>query len=74
MGILGGFTMIIDNVYVFTPDKAFVKGGIILDGDKIRQVYEEKDAPQLNGGCSGRKRLLRHSGTDRSAFSWMQGS
>ncbi len=34
--------MIIDNVYVFTPDKAFVKGGIILDGDKIRQVYEEK--------------------------------
>ena len=41
--------MIIDNVYVFTPDKAFVKGGIILDGDKIRQVYEEKDAPQLNG-------------------------
>lgn len=41
--------MIIDNVYVFTPDKAFVKGGIILDGDKIRQVYEEKDAQQLNG-------------------------
>lgn len=41
--------MIIDNVYVFTPDKAFVKGGIILDGDKIRQVYEEKDAPQLRG-------------------------
>ena len=41
--------MIIDNVYVFTPDKAFVKGGIILDGDKILQVYEEKDAPQLNG-------------------------
>ena len=41
--------MIIDNVYVFTSDKAFVKGGIILDGDKIRQVYEEKDAPQLNG-------------------------
>lgn len=41
--------MIIDNVYVFTPDKAFVKGGIILDGDKIRQVYEEKDALQLSG-------------------------
>ena len=41
--------MIIDNVYVFTPDKAFVKGGIILDGDKIRQVYEEKDVPQLSG-------------------------
>ena len=41
--------MIIDNVYVFRSDKAFVKGGIILDGDKIRQVYEEKDAPQLNG-------------------------
>ena len=42
--------MIIDNVYVFTPDKAFVKGRIILDGDKIRQVYEEKDAPQLKRG------------------------
>lgn len=41
--------MIIDNVYVFTPDKAFVKGGIILDGDKILQVYEEKDVPQLSG-------------------------
>ena len=41
--------MIIDNGYVFTPDKTFVKGGIILDGDKIRQVYEEKDAPQLSG-------------------------
>ena len=48
--------MIIDNVYVFTPDKAFVKGGIILDGDKIRQVYEEKDAPQLNGDVLDGKR------------------
>lgn len=41
--------MIIDNVYVFTPDKTFVKGGIILEGDKIQKIYEEKDAPQLNG-------------------------
>ena len=41
--------MIIDNVYVYTANKIFVKGGIILDGDKIRQVYEEKDAPQLSG-------------------------
>lgn len=41
--------MIIDNVYVFTPDKTFVKGGIILEGDKIQEIYEEKDAPQLNG-------------------------
>lgn len=49
MGILGGFTMIIDNVYVFTPDKAFVKGGIILDGDKIRQVYEERMRRSLAG-------------------------
>lgn len=41
--------MIIDNVYVFTPDKTFVKGGIILEGDKIQKIYEEKDTPQLNG-------------------------
>lgn len=64
--------MIIDNVYVFTPDKAFVKGGIILDGDKIRQVMKKRMRRSLTG-MSGRKRLLRHSGTDRSAFSWMQG-
>lgn len=41
--------MIIDNVYVYTANKIFVKGGIVLDGDKIAQVYEEEDAPQLIG-------------------------
>ena len=48
--------MIIDNVYVFTPDKAFVKGGIILDGDKIRQVYEEKDAREMISATETRLR------------------
>lgn len=41
--------MIIDNVYVYRSDQTFVKGGIILDGDKISQVYGEMDAPQLTG-------------------------
>lgn len=41
--------MIIDNVYVFTADKTFVKGGIVLDEDKIARVYEEADTPQLTG-------------------------
>ena len=40
--------MIIDNVYVYTPNKTFVKGGIILVGNCIQSVYEEKDTPQLN--------------------------
>ena len=39
--------MIIDNVYVYTANKIFVKGGIVLDGDKIMRVYEEEDAPKL---------------------------
>lgn len=41
--------MIIDNVYVYTANKIFVKGGIVLDGDKIMRVYEEEDAPKLTG-------------------------
>ena len=41
--------MIIDNVYVYTADKIFVKGGIVLVGDKIMRVYEEEDAPKLTG-------------------------
>ena len=40
--------MIIDNVYVYTPNKTFVKGGIVLVGNFIHSVYEEKDTPQLN--------------------------
>ena len=41
--------MIIDNVYVYTANKIFVKGGIVLVGDKIMRVYEEEDAPKLTG-------------------------
>ena len=40
--------MIIDNVYVYTPNKTVVKGGIVLVGNCIQSVYEEKDTPQLN--------------------------
>ena len=39
--------MIIDNVYVFTPEKTFVKGGIILKGDKIEKIYREQDMPKF---------------------------
>lgn len=39
--------MIIDNVRVFTREKKFVKGGILLDGDAIKRVYAEEEAPEL---------------------------
>ena len=39
--------MIIDNVKVYTEEKTFVKGGIMLDGDKIRRVYAEEEKPQF---------------------------
>ena len=39
--------MIIDNVKVYTEEKTFVKGGIMLDGDKIRGVYAEEEKPQF---------------------------
>ena len=41
--------MIIDNVQVYTPDKTFVKGGIVLEGKTIQRIYTEKDAPDLQG-------------------------
>lgn len=28
--------MIIDNVYVYTPDKTFVKGGMVVEGAYIQ--------------------------------------
>lgn len=39
--------MIIDNVRVYTEEKTFVEGGIILDGDKIQRVYVEAEKPQF---------------------------
>ena len=39
--------MIIDNVKVYTEEKTFVNGGIILDGDKIQSVYMEEEKPQF---------------------------
>ena len=41
--------MIIDNVIVYTPDKKFMKGGIVLEGKTIRSIYTEKDTPDLRG-------------------------
>lgn len=39
--------MIIDNVKVYTEEKTFVKGGIVLDGDKIKSVYTEAEKPDF---------------------------
>ena len=41
--------MIIDNVKVYTPDKKFMEGGIVLEGKTIRSIYTEKDTPDLRG-------------------------
>lgn len=41
--------MIIDNVKVYTLEKQFVKGGIILEGKKIKKIYTEKNTPDLRG-------------------------
>mgnify|MGYP000733124700 CR=1 FL=1 len=49
--------MIIDNVRVYTEEKTFVRGGIILDGDKIRRVYAEEEKPQF-----GEKEVLDGEG------------
>lgn len=49
--------MIIDNVKVYTEEKTFVKGGIMLDGDKIQRVYAEEEKPQF-----GEKEVLDGEG------------
>ena len=49
--------MIIDNVKVYTEEKTFVKGGIMLDGDKIQRVYVEEEKPQF-----GEKEVLDGEG------------
>ena len=35
--------MIIDNVLVYTEDKEFVKGGIVLENDTIKSVYKDSE-------------------------------
>ena len=37
--------MIIDNVKVYTPEKTFVNGGIILDNDRIIDIYTAENKP-----------------------------
>ena len=49
--------MIIDNVKVYTEEKTFVKGGIMLDGDKIQRVYAEEEKTQF-----GEKEVLDGEG------------
>ena len=33
--------MVIDNVLVYTENKEFVKGGIVLENDTIKSVYKD---------------------------------
>ena len=40
--------MIIDNVKVYTEEKTFAKGGIVLEGDRIQSVYVENEKPQFH--------------------------
>lgn len=40
--------MIIDNVKVYTEEKTFAKGGIVLEGDRIQSVYVETEKPQFH--------------------------
>ena len=61
--------MIIDNVYVYTPDKTFIKGGIVVDGVYIQDVYTEKNVPKSDDERIDGK--LCNPGTDRSSFSWV---
>lgn len=51
--------MIIDNVYVYTPDKKFVKGGIILKGEQIQAVYEARIHQSLRKKCLMETVLMR---------------
>ena len=37
--------MIIDNVKVYTPEKTFVNGGIILENDRICHIYTAENKP-----------------------------
>lgn len=41
--------MIIDNVYVFTPDKAFVKGGLSWMGIRSDRFMEKRMRRSLTG-------------------------
>ena len=41
--------MIIDHVRVFTEDKKFIDGGIVIKGDRIVQIYTEGNCPADNG-------------------------
>lgn len=40
--------MVIDNVLVYTENKEFVKGGIVLENDTIKSVYKDGEKPQVD--------------------------
>lgn len=41
--------MIIDNVKVYTLEQKFVKGGMILENDRISDIYTDENKPDLTG-------------------------
>lgn len=60
--------MIIKNVIVYTEDKKFTAGGIVVHDDKIESIYTTENVPDMPGKKSLTDRGIRNSGTDRSAF------
>lgn len=40
--------MVIDNVLVYTENKEFVKGGIVLENDTIKSIYKDGEKPQVD--------------------------
>ena len=44
--------MIIKNVIVYTEDKKFTAGGIVVHDDKIESIYTTENVPDMLGGRS----------------------
>ena len=60
--------MIIKNVIVYTEDKKFTAGGIVVHDDKIESIYTTENVPDMLGEEVVDGQGIRNPGTDRSAF------
>ena len=54
--------MIIDHVKVFTEDKKFTDGGIVIKDGTIEQVYTEGNRPQTEDEILDGERHVRDTG------------
>ena len=55
--------MIIKNAIVYTEDKKFTTGGIVVHDDKIESIYTTESIPDMPGKKSLTDRGIRNSGT-----------